>query len=172
MVSWETSGSLTAFNHFGYDLYYADIINVKRFVVYRIIYASTATEAVSFDLISGIVKKASEANKELNVTGGLVFNSNYFMQVLEGSQKNVNSLYHKIARDDRHNDLVIISYEQISERLFPNWGMRLATITKENADVYFRYCAESAFDPYQFTSKGALNIVLKLTSMSNESPIG
>ena len=45
------------------------------------------------------------------------------MQVLEGPDEAVNSLYEKIKSDPRHKDVSIISREQISARQFSAWEM-------------------------------------------------
>lgn len=46
------------------------------------------------------------------------------MQVLEGNFEDVNTVFRRITKDDRHTELSIISFSVIDARLFGGWGMR------------------------------------------------
>ena len=48
----------------------------------------------------------------------------HFLQALEGKFEDVNSVFRRIARDDRHEELCIIGFSVIDARLFGGWGMR------------------------------------------------
>ena len=50
------------------------------------------------------------------------------MQVLEGPDEAVMSLYEKIASDPRHKAVSIISKEQIQKRQFPAWEMAFTNL--------------------------------------------
>lgn len=66
------------------------------------------------------------------------------MQVLEGDEMSVYSLYGKVKRDPRHVDCMILSSRMAERREFPNWfmgyknisnrfdGTALFGLTKEN----------------------------------------
>lgn len=58
----------------------------------RLVYASQISDHFSADDIESILKKARKNNKKLNVTGLLCFNRKYFLQCLEGSRTNVNTI--------------------------------------------------------------------------------
>lgn len=45
------------------------------------------------------------------------------MQVLEGPEEAVESLFKTIRADPRHKDVTVLSREQISTRQFANWEM-------------------------------------------------
>ncbi len=70
------------------------------------------------------MESAAENNKEMNISGAMVFRRNHFLQALEGPIQNVNELYKRIMNDNRHSDLVLISCERIFVRAFQNWGMQ------------------------------------------------
>jgi hypothetical protein len=70
-----------------------------------------------------VLKAAHRNNPALDVTGVLVSNSGWFIQVLEGPGANVKKLLDKIEADTRHTDFYVISTGGISERNFKEWSM-------------------------------------------------
>jgi hypothetical protein len=58
-----------------------------------------------------IVVSAATNNRSRGITGGLMFNRDYFGQVLEGERDSVSDLFCLIARDPRHRSIVADSDE-------------------------------------------------------------
>ncbi len=84
----------------------------------RLIYCSARDNSVRLDL-QNLLSKAVANNQELGVTGLLWYDGNNFVQALEGHRRAVNEVYSKnIAGDPRHHSLVLISCEDIEQRLF------------------------------------------------------
>lgn len=83
---------------------------------------------------SDVLKAANKNNPSLDVTGVLVSNSGWFLQVLEGPGSNVKKLLNKIEADTRHTDFFVISTGAINDRNFKEWSM-----------------ASVSMDPLQFT---------------------
>jgi hypothetical protein len=54
----------------------------------------------------------------------LLASRTHFLQALDGKFEDVNSVFRRIARDDRHKDLSIVGFSLIDARLFGGWGMR------------------------------------------------
>ncbi|MCV6589895.1 MAG: BLUF domain-containing protein, partial [Marinobacterium sp.] len=75
----------------------------------RIIYCSTVTSALEKDNFIDLVRRSVTNNKELNLTGILLFDGQYFFQVLEGDQKDVKTILAKISQDERHKDIHTLS---------------------------------------------------------------
>ena len=92
--------------------------------LFRIIYISKSTELITDKLIKSIEISSAKNNKELDVTGILVATKTEFMQVLEGELENVNRVFMNICRDERHSDIQIISFDNISKRQFEDWSMK------------------------------------------------
>jgi len=100
-----------------------------RAVECRLIYKSVPSgDFVSNDTVVDIVEKGAVKNSEKGITGLLILTGNEFLQVLEGPTREVNELYLTIARDDRHRDIRLISFEQITKRYFQTWNMRLVDL--------------------------------------------
>ena len=70
---------------------------------HELIYTSTARPDVN---ISDIISAAVIKNKRFNVTGLLIFDGTYFMQLLEGDAISVEYIFHRICRDTRHENIL------------------------------------------------------------------
>ena len=70
-----------------------------------------------------ILKVAQRNNPDLDVTGVLISNSGWFLQVLEGPGMKVKKLLNKIEADTRHADFYVISKRAIDKRNFKEWSM-------------------------------------------------
>lgn len=116
--------------------------------MYQLIYASTVNGELTHENVMAIVKKASEKNEKLGISGLLLFTSKYFLQILEGGRLPLNQTYNHISSDARHKDLCILEYKRIEERRFPSWGMRMLGSHDLAKDVYYKYCENGEFNPY------------------------
>jgi hypothetical protein len=89
----------------------------------RLIYAS---HPFGFDdlTLANILSTAQRYNPEKDITGTLVCREDLYLQLLEGDREEVQALYEKIKRDDRHADATILVQEVAAQRLFPAWAMR------------------------------------------------
>ena len=66
---------------------------------------------------------ARSDNKRKQVTGALLCVDECFVQVLEGEETVVRSLYDHIATDARHDSLRVLEEGPIPERVFSRWAM-------------------------------------------------
>jgi len=62
-------------------------------------------------------------NPTRDITGVLISHSGWFLQVLEGSAANVNSLFKVIEEDSRHADFLLLRFNAIAIRDFSDWSM-------------------------------------------------
>jgi hypothetical protein len=92
--------------------------------MYRIIYKSRSVQPLSWDIIRDISKKSEFHNESCGVTGVLLASRSHFMQALEGNFESINSVFRRIARDERHCELSIIGFSVVDSRLFGSWVMR------------------------------------------------
>ena len=91
--------------------------------MYRIMYMSSASRFIPDLELEDILETARKNNKEKNLTGLLIIKGATFLQCLEGEKDDVEEVYKKICKDDRHKDIIELTEEDISNRLFPNWEM-------------------------------------------------
>jgi len=89
----------------------------------RLIYASTATDGLAPNEYQAILSTSIKNNAASDITGMLCCNGQYFLQCLEGSRQEVNRTYSRILNDPRHQDVVLLSYGEVSTRQFSEWAM-------------------------------------------------
>lgn len=91
--------------------------------MFFIIYASSATENFTRDQLLELLAKSRSNNAAIGVTGILLYKDGNFIQVLEGEEDVVRTLYAKIAKDTRHKGITRLLQGVEAERQFPNWSM-------------------------------------------------
>ena len=84
--------------------------------------------------IEDLLKTARTRNKELGVTGCLVFHNSCFVQIIEGPKKVVRDLYQDIKRDKRHHNVRLLWEGNIGERDFNDWSLGYFQPAEESAD--------------------------------------
>jgi hypothetical protein len=121
----------------------------------RLLYASRAADNVSQDELMRILAQSKSNNPAAGITGVLCASGRIFMQVLEGGRMQVNALYNQIAGDPRHKDVVILSYEEISERKFAGWSMGLVNLDRINPSLLLKYSECATLDPYGVSGRAS-----------------
>ena len=100
----------------------------------RIRYVSRSARPLGPDVIDDIVAASHRNNPALDVTGVLVVAGDLFFQVLEGPDDAVTALYEKIARDPRHDRVLMLDVEEGEfDRLCPDWAMGRLDLTRNSA---------------------------------------
>jgi len=134
----------------------------------RLLYASRATGGP--ETIEAILQQCRRNNPEHGITGILCHSGNLFMQVLEGGRTAVNELYTRIARDPRHQDVTLLHYEEIGERLFSGWTMGQVNLARVNPSTLLKYAERPELDP--FTASGRASMALLQELIATASIIG
>jgi hypothetical protein len=114
----------------------------------RLLYVSRAVPAVDAEEVHSLLRQCRVNNPKHGITGVLCFADRIFMQVLEGSRAAVNQLYRRIAADGRHQDVELLSYQEIDERRFAGWAMGQVQMTGLNPALLLKYSARATLDPY------------------------
>ncbi len=135
----------------------------------RLIYASRAADP-HFETTEAILSQSRQHNPAFGITGILCHGSGVFLQALEGGRAPVNELYGHILRDARHKDVVLLSYEEITERSFGGWTMGQVNLAKLNASIVLKYCERPELDPYAVSGRVSLALLEEL--MATASIIG
>jgi hypothetical protein len=73
--------------------------------------------------IMDMLSKARDHNSEMGLSGFLVFDKDYFVQVLEGFEPVVKDLIKRIYSDSRHENIRTICEGKVDELLFTKWKM-------------------------------------------------
>jgi hypothetical protein len=135
----------------------------------RLMYASRAADGVDADEMSAILKTARQHNPAAGITGVLCscFTAGIFLQVLEGGRDPVNRLYNRIVADKRHNDVVLLSYEEISERRFAVWSMGQVNMSRLNPALLMKYSETAKLDPYAVSGAASMALFDELAATAS-----
>ena len=127
----------------------------------RVIYVSEKTDSSDASL-GQIIASSKKNNPESGVTGCLLSGSNSFLQLLEGPRQRIDRLYVTINADSRHKNVVMLTDEDIDQRLFASWSMKLAPFDDlEWSDAEF-----GSGNFLGITSEKALNVFMRLNEYS------
>jgi len=128
----------------------------------RLLYASRAAEALSSEVVDGILTVSRKSNTALGVTGLLCHSGDNFIQVLEGGRDAVSQLYSRIVRDPRHRDVVLLKYEEIRERRFAGWTMGQVNLSRVNPSILLKYSERPVLDPYAVSGDVSMALLEEL----------
>lgn len=124
----------------------------------RLVYASRSTiesteKQQGLDPgVARILAKSRRNNARLQIAGGLLFGEGYFLQCLEGEADVVNSLYGKIAADQRHRDVTVLATTPITARSFGAWSMKYVP-GEQRLQTLLKQWGLERFDPYRLSAE-------------------
>lgn len=117
----------------------------------RLLYVSRSSGPQTTTVTGSILETALQHNPTQGITGVLCQGQGFFLQVLEGERSKVNRLYASILRDDRHHDVQLLAFDEISTRRYPQWSMAHVNLSALDPMVKLMH---PEFDPY--SAPGAL----------------
>ena len=135
----------------------------------RLMYASRAADSVGTDELAAILRRSRQDNQASGITGLLCLSGGSFLQVLEGGRAQVSALYNRIAADARHRDVVLLSYEEISERRFAGWAMGMIELSRLNPALLLKYSEAAVLDPYALSGRVAMALFEELIATASMS---
>ncbi|TLX51432.1 blue light sensor protein [Pseudoalteromonas ruthenica] len=128
----------------------------------RLVYASRVNDSLSTDDVAQILEHSRSNNRNNDISGLLCFNNEYFLQCLEGSRARVNALYQRILSDKRHQDILLLSYGEITERNFGRWSMGYIPASSIIRETTMRFSGKGDFNPYEMTGDSAHALLVEL----------
>ena len=127
----------------------------------RLLYASRAIDT-SPEAIDDILAHSRQYNPSSGITGILCYGGGIFLQAIEGGRMAISDLYAHIQRDVRHQEVVLLQYEEISERRFAGWTMGAVNITKINQSILLKYAEKPELNPYAVSGSVSLALLEEL----------
>lgn len=125
----------------------------------RCLYASRPATPIDRPGLDEILAQCRKNNPRLGVTGLLCVTDNLFIQVLEGGRDEVCDLYNAIARDERHRQVRLLSYEEISERRFGSWTMGQVSLDKLNPSLLLKYFTRMELNPFECSGRSTMALL-------------
>ena len=135
----------------------------------RLLYASRAIDPAC-SAVEDILAECRHFNPISGITGILCYGGGIFLQAIEGGRNAVSDLYGHIQKDVRHKDVVLLHYEEITERRFGGWTMGQVDASRVNTNILLKYSERAELDPYNVSGKVSLALLEEL--MATASIIG
>ena len=133
----------------------------------RLLYASRAQGELTPEFIDAVLASSRRNNGSLGVTGLLCHSGETFMQVLEGGREAVNQLYRRICSDTRHTDVILLHYEEITERRFSSWTMGQVNLERVNPSILLKYSERPVLDPYAVSGQVSMALLDELLATAS-----
>ncbi|MEY4727193.1 MAG: hypothetical protein RLZ36_1820 [Pseudomonadota bacterium] len=136
----------------------------------RLLYVSRSVKPETAEETESILNSSREHNISHGITGVLCFGGGIYLQAIEGGRNQVNALYSQIIKDPRHKDVVILDYQEITERRFGGWTMGHVRLDKLNPSIVLKYSETPELDPYSVS--GHVSFALLEELMATASIVG
>lgn len=100
-------------------------------MLYHLIYISKAVTPLSGEALSHLLNQSRRWNESKGITGMLLYIERHmmsqvtgrFIQVIEGNEADITSLFDKIKNDSRHHQVTVLQQGDIGVRSFNDWVM-------------------------------------------------
>ena len=94
----------------------------------QLVYQSKVTVPFSVEQLENLLRPWRTHNHAQRISGLLLYGDDDIIQVIEGPAENVHALYHTIAADARHYDVITLADGPIQERAFAEWSMGFSAL--------------------------------------------
>lgn len=118
-----------------------------------------------------IVAVSQKNNKTLEITGALVFDDLWFIQILEGDRVTIVRTFERLKEDERHANVVLVELCDIDERLFGNWWMGLATRNEITLPGFAPFLNNGRLQPQVMTAQQFITLVTAVAQLSQSRKI-
>lgn len=88
-----------------------------------LVYVSAATQSYSPQELDALLEKSRHNNTRDGISGMLIYRDGDFLQVLEGPEEAVRTAFARIAKDARHQRIMMLDESRIEQRAFGEWSM-------------------------------------------------
>ncbi len=133
----------------------------------RLIYISEpqfdAAEGSTLTQLASIMTASRRNNKASNITGALVYDQYWFLQVLEGERRAIWERFSRINEDERHGGCLLIEMADVEDRLFGNWWMGLAARNTTTEPVFAPYLVNGALQADAMSAYAILGLMTELS---------
>ena len=96
----------------------------------QLVYRSQSTLKIDENELLKITNDSLPFNAKNHITGILLFDGEYFFQVLEGDCEKVNALFEHIKTDSRHSNIMKVTEMVIHKRDFGDWHLRTLSVAE------------------------------------------
>jgi hypothetical protein len=139
-----------------------------------LIYASRWKDPTRGDIdavIDDILARSAANNRNSGITGLLLFQRGWLLQVLEGPLEVVDDTFDRIRRDLRHTDIRTVADLPVAARAFGDWTMAAERFDRAMAEGLAGMEIDDTFDPSSLDPSSAMSLLLAARSSHLESGV-
>lgn len=96
-------------------------------------YLSQQSHSLTDSALEKLLSQARSSNEAAGITGMLICYEGLFIQFLEGKEDDITSLFDKISKDKRHQEILVLDYGYSDSRSFADWSMAFERLKPEEA---------------------------------------
>lgn len=138
----------------------------------QLIFASVATEpgangGGNGKAVEAILRQGRQHNAENSISGVLCHGYGIYLEAMEGERGILNKVYADVLRDERHSQVELLHFEEITERAFANWSLGRVHLEKLNASAILKYTPHLPLQPSQWSGKSALAFLKDLVASAS-----
>jgi hypothetical protein len=111
------------------------------------------------ELTKDILDSCARYDRHSTLTGALLFNEEYFVQVMEGHRDQISEKMWSLAEDRRHSSMVILGSGRVDRRKFLTWSVGFAGHSEEIDALYLQFCASRTLDPTTMAAECVVNLM-------------
>lgn len=133
--------------------------------LYSITYISRAPEVRGEQrriFLNSLVKQADAKNVPQGVGGCLIHVDDYFIQVMEGPRGPLSETYNRIAHDERHSEVNLVTVGPITARQFTLPTLAAFDIASAGNPVFAKYRVRPSFCPYHMAPHALSDLIDQL----------
>ncbi|WP_238272586.1 BLUF domain-containing protein [Methylobacterium cerastii] len=111
------------------------------------------------EMVKDILTACNRYDRVSGLTGALVFNDHFFLQAMEGERAAISEQLWKLAADNRHSGMVLMSSRPIEQRDFEGWMVGFAGHSDALDAIYMDYGATPKLDPSAMPVQSAIKLL-------------
>lgn len=115
-----------------------------------------------------IVSVSQRNNARDGITGALIFDKTWFLQVLEGDAAAITRTYDRISKDSRHSTVTLMEKKAVGERRFADWSMGGTMRTPEMQEIFLSHGIGGTIDPTRLDGRTVVALAADLKAFEAE----
>jgi hypothetical protein len=123
-------------------------------MLHRLAWSSAPSPSFSAARLNGIIAPSRRNNERNHITGMLLFTGAHFLAILEGEERDLDGLWWRLERDERHCNLFRIGDDLCGTRLYPEWMMAYEVDSEVDAQIESLHSLQTAVDRDRAGTRG------------------
>lgn len=119
----------------------------------------------AFAALSDIMAASKRNNRPIGLTGALIVDPLWFLQMLEGEREAVWQTFKRLDDDERHTNVVLVGMHEVETRLFANWWMGLVRLDDAMCDRLKHHLVHDRLQPPAMSGTAMTALMREIASL-------